>query len=302
MERIVGNTRYVGKRGGGYELTKRDLGNGHLEYGVRSLVTWEDHGDLTPEAMAYYHEARAANEEERKENSRRIAAIRAKKRVRHLCKAAGLDTLLTLTYRANVTCRDTMLAHLKEFNRRMKRLIPDWFYVAAFERQKRGAWHVHMAIRRLPNKLPSQTDVKVKNVNVVRAVWRRVIGDLGGNIDYSPAKRNSQRAPSRIASYLSKYMVKAFEEGEPWSKRYSGSKGLPIPKPERIRFVGYDLGEVCGLIFEDLGTYDTRQLRCSLNYFKDGAWFILDRNIPPWTDAQWAAWADHHPESWLEAA
>ncbi|WP_326999025.1 rolling circle replication-associated protein [Comamonas testosteroni] len=202
MDRIVGRDRFVSTSGGGYELVRRPLGNGHVECTVRELVTWHHAGELTEEAYQQYLEAREANAEERRQANLERAAKRAKTRVRHLCKAAGVDTLLTLTYRANMTCWATLKRHMKEFNRRMARLIPGWFYVAAFERQARGAWHVHMAVHRVPNMLKHACGVKVKSYSVIRSVWHAVVGELGGNADLQPSKR--MRAPSRIAAYLSK--------------------------------------------------------------------------------------------------
>ena len=60
------------------------------------------------------------------------AARRAKKRVRRLCKAMGANTLLTLTYRANEKDMVRCKADLKEFNRRMLRLIPGFRFVDVF--------------------------------------------------------------------------------------------------------------------------------------------------------------------------
>ena len=138
MDRIVGRDRLVSTSGGGYELVRRPLGNGHVECTVRELVTWHHAGELTDEAYQQYLEAREANAEERHQANLERAAKRAKTRVRHLCKAAGVDTLLTLTYRENMTDWGLLKRHVKEFNRRMARIIPGCFYVAAYERQARG--------------------------------------------------------------------------------------------------------------------------------------------------------------------
>lgn len=295
MDRIVGRDRFVSTSGSGYELVRRPLGNGHVECTVRELVTWHHAGELTEEAYQQYLEAREANAEERRQANLERAAKRAKTRVRHLCKAAGVDTLLTLTYRANMTCWATLKRHMKEFNRRMARLIPGWFYVAAFERQARGAWHVHMAVHRVPNMLKHACGVKVKSYSVIRSVWHAVVGELGGNADLQPSKR--MRAPSRIAAYLSKYMTKAFADGDAWSNRFSSSKGLSVPKPQRIRFVGWSMPDVLQAVFDDLdsvGYQCSEQLSVRLSHFKDACWFILDTNIPmrepSWAEASSSAY------------
>lgn len=237
MRRIVERDVYESIPTPGYDLIRRPLGNGHFEYRVQPIVAWKPFAYIeSDQEYADYLKRLEEEADERKEANLERCARRATTRVRHLCKAAGVDTLLTLTYAANMCDWDLLKRHLKEFNRRMAKLIPDWFYVAAFERQKRGAWHVHMAVHRLPSELVARSGVKVKSFNVVRAVWRAVTGELGGNIDVQSRKRNSQRAPSRIAAYLSKYMTKAYADGEPWSKRFSSSRGVTVPKPERIRF------------------------------------------------------------------
>ncbi|WP_155895548.1 hypothetical protein [Comamonas aquatica] len=279
MERIVGRDRLVGTAGGGYEYVRRSLGNGHFEGVVRPLVTWHVAGELSDEAYALYLEARDANAEERRQANLERAANRAKVRVRHLCKAAGVDTLLTLTYQENMTDWDVLKRHVKEFNRRMARLIPGWFYVAAYERQQRGAWHVHMAVHRVPKELPHARGVKVKSYSVIRAIWRAIVGDLGGNVDLQASKR--ARAPSRIASYLSKYMTKAFAEGDAWSNRFSSSKGVSVPKPQRVRFVGYSMVEMIALAYDDIPFEHSQQLNCRYERFGDRFWYVLDTNISP---------------------
>lgn len=97
---------------------------GHWEYRVARLKTWEHLGVLSAEALADRQACMDATEEERKEANLERAAKRARVRVRHLCKAAGVDTLLTLTYQANMCDWGTLKRHMKDFNRRMRRIIP----------------------------------------------------------------------------------------------------------------------------------------------------------------------------------
>lgn len=281
IERIVGRDILRCHIGGGFDLVRRDLGNGHREYRMAPIKTWEHVGVLSDQAYADRLACVESLQEERQQANLERAAKRATTRVRHLCKAAGVDTLLTLTYAENMKDWATLKRHMKEFNRRMSKLIPGWFYVAAFERQKRGAWHAHMAVHRLPPELEAKGGVKVKSFNVIRAVWRAVTGEMGGNIDVQSKKRNSARAPSRIAAYLSKYMMKAYEEGDPWSNRFSSSKGVTVPKPERIRFIGYTMLEVAVAVFDDLPDHFSDQLSWHLSRFKDAMSWVLDTNIRP---------------------
>lgn len=281
MERIVGRDLLRCHVGGGYDLVRRSLGNGHLEYSMAPIKTWEHIGVLSDQAYADRLACMEATAEERKEANLERAAKRAKTRVRHLCKAAGVDTLLTLTYAANMCDWALLKRHMKEFNRRMSKVIPGWFYVAAFERQKRGAWHAHLAVHRLPAELQLRPGVRLKSFNVIRAVWRSVTQEYGGNVDVQARKRNSQRAPSRIAAYLSKYMTKAFAEGEPWSNRFSCSRGVTVPEPDLIRFAGYTFSEVAMAVFDDMPSFVSDQCRWGMSRWKDGLWWIVDLNIKP---------------------
>lgn len=255
MERIVvspaGAEVHRGHVGGGYELARRDLGNGHVEYFVRELVTWEHVCDMSEEGYAEYIREREAAKEERHQANLNRACRRARVRIRQRCKASGVDSLLTLTYKANVTELAIAKAHLKAFTRKMKRLIPGFFYIAVFERQKRGAWHIHMAIHRLPKVLP-HAGVKVKSYSVVRAVWLSVTGELGGNVDESRRKRYSRPSSGKVAAYLSKYMGKAFEELDGGINRYSSSDSITLPPAVRMRFVGYELGQVLRAMLDDM--------------------------------------------------
>jgi hypothetical protein len=255
MLRLIDGVLYEGKESSELELVVRRLGNGHAEASGRRLVTWEELREATPDELEVWKRDRADSEQERREANRKRAARRATTRVRHLVKASGMDALLTLTYRSLQPDLGLCKRHMKEFVRRMRRLIPGWGYVAAFEQQRRGSWHVHMAIRKLPMTLAASNGVKVKSYKVVRAVWRGVVGADNGNVDESRRKAFSRRSGSRIANYISKYMLKAFEAGDDWSNRYSSGGLDSPPPPERIRIGENDWSDlirrayeaVCGL-------------------------------------------------------
>ncbi|RYE81472.1 MAG: hypothetical protein EOO80_00980 [Oxalobacteraceae bacterium] len=234
-----------------------DLGNGHKEAVISRPTVWEEMPPHLSALFGEHWEASALRDREEQEEERKLAnlkraARRAKTRVRRTVKVLGLDAMLTLTYRANQTDLSLCKKHMKEFVRRMRRALPGFCYVAAFEPQKRGAWHVHMAIHALPRDLAACNGVKVKSFNVVRAIWRSVVGELGGNIDQAKRKRSSRQSVGKLAAYLSKYMLKAFEEGDDWSNRYSGSAGVEIPDAVRMRFRDAQLAELIGLVFDEV--------------------------------------------------
>lgn len=261
MQRIIGRDIYEGKFSDAYVMHLHDLGHGHREASISRAVAWEHTGTMTEDAYAMYQEnlERLHNDPdwvaEREQAHRERAARRAKTKVRRLCKVMGADALLTLTYRENQQDLELTKKHMKEFVRRIRRLVPGFAYVAAFERQKRGAWHVHMAIHALPFNLP-WAGVKVKSYSVIRAVWRSVVGDLGGNIDQARKKRYSRKTPAKMASYISKYILKAFEEGEDYSNRYSAS-ACTLPPSVRLRFESASLSELIGLVYSEMGCQGT---------------------------------------------
>ncbi|MGE3348526.1 MAG: hypothetical protein AB7I35_14035 [Ramlibacter sp.] len=222
----------------GLDLKAHDLGHGHIEMVGYRALEWVDVAPLSKEAYQAYLDAVERNHaetwEERREKSIRNASKRAQTRVRRLCKAMGVDTLMTLTYRANEVDLDQVKADLKEFNRRMLRELPGFQFVCGFEQQDRGAWHMHLATAGLPaifTKKAGRHAVRVKSYDLFRSVWRSITKDRGGNVDVSRRKGTAARSPARIAAYLSKYITKAFAQGEKWTNRWThyGSTRLPVP-------------------------------------------------------------------------
>ena len=243
MLRIIDGVAFEGKLSPDrWAVSKRDLGGGHVEVSVRQCVDWHEAGwDYAKHRATlldmYGEEGMARRDAEeaaaRREASALRAARRAKTRVRHLVKVQALDTLLTLTYRENFTDEAGAWRHLKAFARRMRSALGAFAYVAVMERQKRGAIHWHLAVHRLPAVMAAKGGVKVKSFNVVRALWRAVVGELGGNVDASRRKAHAQRSGAKIAAYLSKYVTKAFAEGTEGANRYSASMGVKIPAADR---------------------------------------------------------------------
>lgn len=167
------------------------------------------------------------------EDNRQRAARRAKSMVRLKCKAMAVDSLWTLTYRENVTDRDQVARDFKAFCRRVRKVLPELHYVATLEHQARGAFHVHMATHRLPAQI-RQDGTKVKSWNLLRAIWRNVVGERGGNFDEVKAKGNRKSKAHKIACYIAKYVAKAFNEGDKGDRRYWSSEGAKVPEAQII--------------------------------------------------------------------
>ncbi|NCT83511.1 MAG: hypothetical protein GXC94_10230 [Comamonadaceae bacterium] len=162
--------------------------------------------------------------------------------------------MFTFTYRENVQDRELLARHWKETVRRIRRVIPDFAYLAVVEVQKRGALHLHVATHRLPRVLSHQGS-KVKSWAVLRSIWRSVVGTLGGNFDESKRRARSRASSLRIARYITKYLSKDFGDGDLNRKRYWA--GGDWPAPERVTMLFPRTGdgmsaELVGLVFEEV--------------------------------------------------
>ena len=103
--------------------------------------------------------------------------------------------------------------------------------------------------------------------------------ESGGNIDVSQGG-NKNRSPARIAAYLSKYMLKAFADGESHSNRYSASEGVELPAAVRVELVSQSLGDLCALVFVDVSGPGCELVAGWVSPFGDGAFFASERVRP----------------------
>ena len=265
----------------------RELSPTQIEVSAKREVYWAEGtiDDLTDRQLVYLRAVREGRVPERTDAEQaeyealkaRVSANRAKTRIRHLCKVINADAMLTLTYRFNQTDLALCKKHLREFVRRMYRISPGFRAVAGFEQQARGAWHVHLAC---PSKVlavgKSEHGHVVKSYDVIRAVWRSVVGDLGGNVDVSKRFRSVRSSCARIAAYISKYITKAFAHGEKWSNRWTKFGEASVPPP-------IELGKVACMRQFIVDAYDlvgsaAEIAGCILSSHKD--WFFLAAELP----------------------
>lgn len=256
MLRIVDGIVFEGKPlPNTHTVTLHQLGNGHREASITPVITWQEVHTLHPDsvcAQVLRGERDDPQAEEKRERARKRSAGRARTKVRRLCKVMGLDTLLTLTYRQNVTDLAVCKAHLELFRKRMSRLLGGWLFVAAFERQKRGAVHVHIAMRSIPARVLVR-GFKVRSWDAIRSLWRSVVGGLGGNVDIAGRQRTKRgvpgpRSPARIAGYISKYMLKDYETWPEGVRRFQAST-CAIPEPERVRLVAENFADLVAMCY-----------------------------------------------------
>jgi hypothetical protein len=189
-----------------------------------------------------------------------------------------------LTYKGLQGDLEVAQDHLAKFIRRMRAAyraigLEDFCHVGVFERQKRGAWHVHLAVHKLPAKLTATNGVKVKSWNIVRAIWRSVASEWAGNIDVGRWKAHARKSAAKCAAYLSKYVLKDWCEGEDNARRYRWSSA-PLPAKQRIEFRGVDLREMIGLVCSSFAL-DAGRVTASMWLAPFGDVFYVAGESPP---------------------
>lgn len=269
-----------------YDIRVHDLGHGHLEALATPHYAWSEVGPVSSGAiedacMAVGHVWRdggwvpsvPTDREllDRAAANKQRSSRRAKTKVRRLCKSKGLTVLLTLTYRENVLDRSRMARDFDVFMKRVRRVAPGLEYVCVFERQKRGAWHAHVAVPRILSHYVSG-GVLVRSYDLLRSMWRGVVGVDGGNVDVSRNKRVA-RSSAKLAAYVSKYITKDIGDGCEGGNSYRAS-GRALPKPTIVRCLHGRLRDVVddlvGLLGPEIGA--SRQFHHAL---LDGGGYFL---------------------------
>lgn len=276
--------------------------NGHRETSFRNAVIWSETDKIAP--PVFDREAYLAQfdgeeleirvrELEREEAERRAKQLRknaqrAKAACRWFIKANGLNELLTLTYRENQTARELCKRHFKEWVRRMKRELGGRFvYCASFERQDRGAMHVHIACHKLPQHA-AHKGVKVKGWELGTRVWRSIVGKDNGLCFVGGRKatgRPKQRSIAKIAAYVSKYIMKDYEDAPEESNRYSRSDSrdgiAQLPKAERVRIWGASYQEMIELAFQCTEGEIVVSHRASMDKYGEGQYWLVTEPLLP---------------------
>jgi len=162
-------------------------------------------------------------ESENRERNESVAGRAAKKRVRQACKTIGADRMITLTYRENMTDRETALKHLDNSDDACANM-PNFTMLRSLKSKKRGALHFHIAVHGR------------QSYHLLRAIWSSIVGvDEQGrsmsNIDVrNPSKFGfGKDGIHRLAAYIAKYCAKEMDCRELDQKRYFASRGIPKP-------------------------------------------------------------------------
>lgn len=240
--------------------------NGHSELSFKPHIAWSESDSPAPfkfddyikqfsgEKLLERQKDRERELQEIRDKQRQKSAQRAKTQCRWVIKSQSLNELLTLTYRENQEDRELCKKHFKEWVRRMKAALGgEFIYCASFEKQARGAMHVHVACRKLPSH-GVRKGQKIKAWKLGTEIWRSIIGKnnglcfVGGKTKNGGFRRNLSLA--KLAGYVSKYIMKDYQESPLEKNRYSRSNGLELPKSEKTTYTGLTLSEMIQLAFE----------------------------------------------------
>lgn len=269
MERIIDGRLFEGKRVPDSWEVRIWEQNGHREISACNVIQWVEVGAahtgrpegllpgslvLDADEMARLLRREKEDAEQRRLDNLKRNANRAKTACRRIIKAEGFDELLTLTYRENQQDRALCKVHFKEWVRRMKAHLGGVFrFCASFERQDRGAMHVHLAVHKLPAHAMHK-GTKIEGWRLGTAVWHTVVGEDNGLcfVGGKNRKGNQKRKPigrAKMAAYVSKYITKDYADAEAASNRYSRSNGIPVGKPTVMRFDRAMLADIIGMVF-----------------------------------------------------
>jgi len=292
--------------------------NGVMERSVRQVVEWTEVGMCRPALTREEYEAwlnaeyayepkklaqrlreLAEEDEVKRVRSIKKAAQRAKQTCRRAIISEGFDEMLTLTYRENQEDLELTKKHFKEWVRRMKRALPGFRYCAAHEKQERGAYHWHCSTYRLPQHADYK-GVKIKAWELGTKVWRDIVGEFQfagplqpgqawpkvtnglcfvGQKNRFGAYVRGRSSLAKMASYVSKYIMKDYEKSPAGTNRFSRSIGGEIGKPDVITLTKCGLHDAIQLAFEvEPGA---RLLSLRLGHFKDALWICTERERPP---------------------
>jgi hypothetical protein len=258
LEKIVNGMRFEGSISDNCYDVRTWTCNGVTERSARRVIEWQESSlieggykdipyEIDPERDADYLA-------EQKEKTLRANARRAKTMVRRFIISENFNEMLTLTYRENQPDRALCKKHFSIWSKRMKRALGEFRYCAAFEVQERGSMHVHCATNKLPTHAKYK-GVKIKAWQLGTAIWRDIVGADNGLcfVGAAPSKWGSSRRKNlslaKMASYVSKYILKDFAAAPEESNRYSRSNGKPGGEVHTCRLNG-TLPEIIACAFE----------------------------------------------------
>ena len=215
---------------GWQRLVLHDFNNGEQFEGViHKYESWSQPPD-DPEPG--FHGVRGEGDIEK---NRERATRRAKKRIRHACKSARFDRMLTLTTRDAIFDRNEFQRMIEKFIRLVRKASGEALpYVLTLEKHdsnktseaKRGTLHAHVAVR-------GRQDYKL-----LQSVWNYRVCGGRGFVRVSNGTR--KMSSGRIASYISKYISKSISDAAANKKSYWISHNIAAPVRTVKLFTTFD--------------------------------------------------------------
>jgi len=224
--------------------------------------------------------------EERREINNQRSVRRSARAVRFLVKQIQADRLLTLSTRENIQDRDQFKKRMKRFFELVRKGwggqqgISNFAYVAVLERQERGAYHAHIAIK------------GAVNFNFLRTAWHKALGCPGlmvgelspGNVDVTTPRAArwgtefSRWKAAKLSAYLVKYMSKTFDDGISEKHKYFKSKDIEPPRERKYILSATTMREAIVEVVDKLGFLYDYEITFEHSYNSvsgDTIWFSL---------------------------
>lgn len=295
MERIVDGMCFEGKRVENCFDVRTWTCNGVTERSARQVVEWREVLAWVPlswddyiaqyshdlKKQAILEAERLADVENRRLRALKKSASRAKTMVRRFIISEGFNEMLTLTYRENQPDRELCKRHFGIWQKRMKRALGDFRYCAAFEVQERGSMHVHVATHRLPQ-MAQYRGSRIKAWQVGTRIWRDIVGAnnglcfVGGKTRFGVPCRQSMSL-AKMAGYVSKYILKDYDQAPEESNRYSRSNGKVGGTVHVARLMA-PMADLIACCFE-VADGDVL-VSHRVGYFRD-SWWLCTESGPP---------------------
>lgn len=213
-----------------HRLVLHDFNKGEqFEAVIHKYETWSDFPDAPDSTV------RGVRGEGDIEKNRERAARRAKKKIRHACKSARFDRMLTLTTRDAIFDRDAFQRMIETFIRLVRKSTGEAMpYVLTVEKHdsqktseaKRGSLHAHVAVR-------GRQEYKL-----LQSIWNYRV--CGGRGFVRVSNGTKSMSPSHIASYISKYISKSISDVAANKKSYWISHNIAAPERHVKLFNTFD--------------------------------------------------------------
>lgn len=246
----VTEVRYISNRNSGISIQKLNADE-YLELATGEIKEFEHSKDRTGNINSLYQTFR---------------------RLRMLINAnfsgSNKEAMLTLTYRENMTDFHRLCTDFKNFVLRIKRVYPDLEYIRIAEPQGRGAWHLHVLVKR------NNGDFYIENCKLEK-MW-------GHGFTFVKNLRDVDNVGAYVSAYLADIPVNPDDELKdgkpkkvikggrlhmypPHMRLYTKSKGIKKPESYIVPYrkikktdLGKSVFESSKILYDDNGNIITK--------------------------------------------